>query len=210
MIEEKILAAQGAAEEENRPNPGRPRNSEIDELILSTARSLLAEGGYEAMTFEAIGKQTGIGRPTIYRRWRSKAHLAAAIAYGNHDSPMPVVDGELRAQIAALVEQIAKQYSISEIAAASLGLNSAYYNDEALREELHTPAETNARRQVRAIVAAGKANGTINEAADADILFDLIVGTVIYRTMFSSIPKPEDHTRKLVDHLLRAFAPPPA
>lgn len=194
-------------EEESRPNPGRPRNSEIDELILATARSLLKDSGYEGLTFEAIGKQTGIGRPTIYRRWPSKAHLAAAIAYGTHDSPMPTQEADLHTQIRALVSQVFKQYQNPEIAAASVGLINAYYNDNALRDELHSPVEANARRQVRAMVEHGKASGTINADADGDILFDMIVGTVIYRAMFSSIDRPSDHTAKLIEHLYRAFAP---
>ena len=197
-------------EEENRANPGRPRNSEIDDLILKTARALLTEGGYEAMTFEAIGKMTGIGRPTIYRRWPSKAHLAAAIAYGKYDSEMPTDRTTLESQIAALVDQVATQYANPEIASASVGLINAFFYDKALREELHTPAEVNARRQLRAMVEKGKADGIITPDADGDMLFDILVGTLIYRSMFSSTEKPADHSAKLTDALCRALAPPPS
>ena len=204
------MASASKTEEEHRITPGRPRNSEIDDLILKTARALLAEGGYEAMTFEAIGKATGIGRPTIYRRWPSKAHLAAAIAYGKYDSEMPTDHITLESQIAALVDQVATQYANPEIASASVGLINAFFHDKALREELHTPAETNARRQLRAMVKKGKADGIINQDADGDMLFDMLVGTLIYRSMFSSTTKPADHSGKLIEALCRAMAPPAA
>lgn len=202
------MESQIRQDDENRPQAGRPRNAEIDEQIIAAARALLAAGGYEALSFEAIGKQTGIGRPTIYRRWPSKAHLAATIAYGK-DRPLPRTEGALRPQIQALVEQVARQYGHPDIAAAAIGLINAFYNDEALRRELHTPAEKDARRQMREIVAAGKANGSIVQDADADVLFDMIVGTLVFRLMFSSTERPADHLEKLVDHLCRSLAPPP-
>lgn len=202
------MESQIRQDDENRPQAGRPRNAEIDEQIIAAARALLAAGGYEALSFEAIGKQTGIGRPTIYRRWPSKAHLAATIAYGK-DRPLPRTEGALRPQIQALVEQVARQYGHPDIAAAAIGLINAFYNDEALRRELHTPAEKDARRQMREIIAAGKANGSIVQDADADVLFDMIVGTLVFRLMFSSTERPADHLEKLVDHLCRSLAPPP-
>ena len=189
---------------EIRTGAGRPRSGEIDEQIVAAARSLLAEGGYESMTFEAIGKLTGIGRPTIYRRWPSKAHLAAAIAYGKN-RPLPRTDGDLRMQVQALVDQVARQYNHPEIAAAAIGLINAFNNDDALRSELHKPAEDDARRQMHEIVAAGQADGSVAADADADILFDMIVGTLIFRIMFSSKEIPADHSGKLVDHLCRAL-----
>ena len=208
LIEEGALASRTTDEDSSRAAPGRPRSSEIDELILSAARSLLADGGYEAMTFEAIGKVTGIGRPTIYRRWPSKAHLAAAITYGKYDSEMPTDRTSLKGQIAALVDQVAAQYANPEIASASVGLINAFFYDKALRDELHTPAEINARRQLRAMVEKGKADGIINPDADGDMLFDMLVGTLIYRSMFSSTEKPADHSIKLTEALCRALAPP--
>ena len=204
--EEKLLASQTRQDDETRSSAGRPRKSEIDDRIIAAARSLLANGGYEALSFEAIGKQTGIGRPTIYRRWPSKAHLAAAIAYGK-DRPLPKTDGDLRSQVEALVRQVEQQYSHPDIASAAIGLINAFYNDEALRNELHTPAENSARKQLQAIVADGKARGTIIADADADVLFDMIVGTLVFRIMFSSTERPEDHAGKLIDHLCRALAP---
>lgn len=206
--EEKALESQIGQDDESRPHAGRPRNAEIDEQIIAAARSLLAAGGYEALSFEAIGKQTGIGRPTIYRRWPSKAHLAAAIAYGKN-GPLPRTQGGLRPQIEALVRQVARQYSHPDIAAAAIGLINAFYNDEALRRELHTPAENDARRQMREIVTAGKAEGLIVQDADADVLFDMIVGTLVFRLMFSSTERPADHLETLVDQLCRSLAPQP-
>ena len=71
------------------------------------------------------------------------------------------------------------------------------------------PAENDARRQMREIVAAGKAEGLIVQDADADVLFDMIVGTLVFRLMFSSTERPADHLETLVDQLCRSLAPQP-
>jgi len=187
-----------------RPAAGRPRNADADEAILAAASKLLAEDGYDGLSYEAIGKMAGLGRPTIYRRWPTKVHLAAAVAYGDGRA-FPEVEGSLRTQIEALVTQVRDLYSRPDVAAASVGLISALRSSEDLREELHTPAENEARTQLRAMVERAKAEGEAREDSDADVLFDTIVGSLIFRLVFSSLPPADDIVTRLSDHLYRAI-----
>jgi AcrR family transcriptional regulator len=60
-----------------RRRPGRPRRRTADDAITRAARDLLAERGFQAATIEAIALRAGVGRNTIYRRWRSKEELIA-------------------------------------------------------------------------------------------------------------------------------------
>ncbi len=57
--------------------PGRPRRRSTDDAITRAALDLLAERGFQAATIEAIALRAGVGRNTIYRRWRSKEELIA-------------------------------------------------------------------------------------------------------------------------------------
>ena len=63
--------------ETGRRRPGRPRRRTTQEAITKAARDLLAERGFQAATIEAIADRAGVGRNTIYRRWRSKEELIA-------------------------------------------------------------------------------------------------------------------------------------
>lgn len=203
---EEAAISRKAALEAVRKGSGRPRNLEIGEQILGAARALLAEGGYDALTFEAIVQRTGIGRPTIYRRWPTKAHLVAAITYGPDDELLET-GGSLAEQLRSLVDQVAQGYSRPGIGPATVGLISAYQNDPALRAALHNPVENKARRKLHAIVEDAKKRGVIDSCADADIMFDMIVGTVIFRLIFSSADRPENFVEELTANLCRAFAP---
>ncbi len=51
------------------------RDPDVEAQVLSATRRLLAERGYRRTSIDAIAEASGISRPTIYRRWPSKAHV---------------------------------------------------------------------------------------------------------------------------------------
>jgi AcrR family transcriptional regulator len=66
-----------ASDVETPKRPGRPRRRSADDAITSAALDVLAERGFQGATIEAIAERAGVGRNTIYRRWRSKEELIA-------------------------------------------------------------------------------------------------------------------------------------
>ncbi|NYI92362.1 AcrR family transcriptional regulator [Amycolatopsis endophytica] len=48
-----------------------------DRRLTDAALTLLAEGGYEAVTMEKAATVAGVGKATVYRRWASRADLVA-------------------------------------------------------------------------------------------------------------------------------------
>lgn len=188
---------------------GRPRDADADESILAAARELLANDGFEAMSFEAIAQMTGVTRPTIYRRWPSKAHLASEIAHGGDASIADVLDREgLRPQIKAFLEQLVSQYERPEMRAATAGLAVSYMRTPELRAELHDPLEKATRAKFAAIVEKALQCGLMRSGTEADTLFDTLVGAVIFRTIFSAVPMDRDSFIKAVcEIVLDGIAP---
>ncbi|MGW3111150.1 TetR/AcrR family transcriptional regulator [Streptomyces sp. NPDC001091] len=82
---------------------GPARDPARDALILRAATELLAEGGYPAMTMDKAAARAGVGKATVYRRWPSRAELAAeALGHaGLTDDVVPVVlgSGHLRDEL---------------------------------------------------------------------------------------------------------------
>ncbi|SHN25177.1 TetR/AcrR family transcriptional regulator [Cryptosporangium aurantiacum] len=93
---------------------GPPRDPARDAKILRAATELLAEGGYPALTMDKAAARAGVGKATVYRRWQSRAELAAE-ALGNAgltDDVVPVIigSGQLREELnATLVSAIGSQ-----------------------------------------------------------------------------------------------------
>src|ERR687894_392068 len=54
---------------------GRPRDPSRDDVIRAAILRLLADVGYGALTMDAVAAEAGVGKATIYRRWRTKQDL---------------------------------------------------------------------------------------------------------------------------------------
>lgn len=55
---------------------GRPRDKQSRKAILAATLKALQDRGYANLALEAVAKQAGVGKTTIYRWWTGKAALA--------------------------------------------------------------------------------------------------------------------------------------
>lgn len=118
-----------------RPNRGgRPRDPSRDGVIRKAILRLLADVGYGALTMDAVASQAGVGKATIYRRWRTKEDLVVDTIAGLEqkviDSPdTGTLEGDLRALLHSLVAIIN-----GPLGAATLALLSTVPHQPALAE----------------------------------------------------------------------------
>jgi AcrR family transcriptional regulator len=72
---------------------------------LRAATELLAEGGYPALTVDKAAARAGVGKATVYRRWKSRAELAAeALDHAgltDNLAPVRIGPGQLRDELVA-------------------------------------------------------------------------------------------------------------
>src|SRR3712207_8338926 len=81
---------------------GRPRDPSRDGVIRAAILRLPAEVGYSALTMDAVAAEAGVGKATIYRRWRTKEELVVdTVSDLNREIAVPAdtgsVEGDLRA-----------------------------------------------------------------------------------------------------------------
>src|SRR5689334_17860798 len=67
------------------PARGRPRDPRTQRSILDATRTLLATTGYDQISIDAIARAADVSRPTVYRRWPSKAHIVFDAVFGTAD-----------------------------------------------------------------------------------------------------------------------------
>ena len=72
---------------------GRPRRAEADAEILEAALAMLRAGGYRELSLDEVARRAGTAKSSIYRRWPSKAALAAEIV--RREVPPPEADAAL-------------------------------------------------------------------------------------------------------------------
>ena len=170
--------------------PGRPRDPRVAEAALAATRELLVEVGYHRLSYELIGRRAEVSRPTLYRRWPSKAHLvhdAVFLHRGGDGWPdgLDVAEG-LRRMIGRLVES----YARPEAQAALPGL-LADLHDPALRHSVLDALQQPVRAAFAERIAAGIRAGRLRADVDAQLLLDVVIGAVLQRVVAQRDTDPQ-------------------
>jgi AcrR family transcriptional regulator len=178
------------------PAPGRPRDPQKDEDVLTATRALLAEVGYQRTTIAAVARRAGVGVPTIYRRWPRREALIEDAAFGHiQPAPLPVATGDLRTDLKAWVEIFLAQLADPVTRAAVPGLLLAWQHDEELYQRFLLRNE----RDVRALFTALLAGDGVAKHAEAT--FDFLVNTTMIRAVTLGMIDADEYCERTADAL---------
>jgi AcrR family transcriptional regulator len=193
------VAPKAQSADSARPDPraGRSRAA-----ALRAAREILVTDGWDAVTQERVAERAGIGRATVYRHWPRVGDLvhdtleqeivAVALAPTSHLRAdlidhlrlirAVVADGGFSRVLAALVDRAERDERVNQI-------------------KLDIVAEGTS--PIAGRLAEAVSGGEIRVRA-LDITVGQLVGTLIYRQMFSGEPVDDGFLGALVDEVLGA------
>jgi AcrR family transcriptional regulator len=182
--------------------PGRPRSERAHRAILQATLELLSESGYRAMTMEEVQRRAGVGKATIYRRWRSKEELVVeTISALSAEIAAPDM-GSLAGDFAALSDAVV----VSAQATGLEVLMPRLLVEVAGEPELHAIFSAQLveprRDAMRTVLARAQARGEIRADVDVEVAIDLLVGPVIYRFLIAG--GDLQAARALAPHALEA------
>ncbi|MDH6676813.1 AcrR family transcriptional regulator [Rhodococcus sp. LBL1] len=186
---------------------GPQRDPAIDEAVLRATRELLIENGYAATSIDAIATRAGVGRPTIYRRWPSKAHIV-------HDAVYPVMETENVSDDLEIAEEIGRLtygavalFGDAAAREAVPGLMSEGRGDPELRKALVTDQIEVIREELGDRIARAVDAGELREGIDADTLLDVIAGAAIFAQSARDVQDQQRLASTLVDLVLNGVLP---
>ena len=164
--------------------PGRPRSAEAHAAILRAALELAVAGGLGGLSMEAIAARAGVGKATIYRRWKTKEALFAeaigSIAVMPDIPDTGTVRGDLDAASSAAIGRLAPEaFQVIPRLMAEAG------DDPALREALDSALLRPRRAAIGEILRRGVARGELREDIDVDIVTEMLIGPLVTRTLTS-------------------------
>ncbi|QBJ96306.1 TetR/AcrR family transcriptional regulator [Rhodococcus sp. ABRD24] len=185
---------------------GPQRNPAIDEAVLNATRELLVENGYAGTSIDAIATRAGVGRPAIYRRWPSKAHIV-------HDAVYPVTESEsvsdlaIGDEIRRLIFGAVALFGDAATREAVPGLMSEGRSSEELRralisDQLEVIREELGRRMAQAVEA-----GELRDGVDPDTLLDVIAGAAIFAQSVRDLQDQERLAASLAEIVLNGVLP---
>ena len=111
------------------------RSARIREAVLAAARAQLADSGYSGLSPGAVAARAGVDRATIYRRWPTRARLAAdAVMDLAQDAVRVPNTGDATSDLRAFAAQIADLITAPDAIRLVAALAAARAEDPELRE----------------------------------------------------------------------------
>ena len=185
-------------------SPGRPRSEEAHRRILKATYELVSEIGFNQLTMEAIAVRAKVGKPTIYRRWSSKAHLVGEAFFSPPNQEWSYSDTDsakknLRWQMYHVVNLMSTPHG--QIIAALIGGGQADPElINAFRENWLTPTQ----QFTAAIIKKGIKLGEFPNHVNLQTTIDVIYGGVFFRLMIKHAPLTHGFVDELIDLVLKA------
>ncbi|MGW3249423.1 TetR/AcrR family transcriptional regulator [Streptomyces fungicidicus] len=197
---------------------GRPRSAAADAAILAATREALVELGWSKLTLGDVAVRAGVAKTTLYRRWSGKNELVVDAVAELFDELVLPDRGSLAADIEGVVLQFAAILARPEARSGLMAVVSESTRDEALRERIRASIVDRQKRLVLAGRARAQARGELPPESDAgeaartvDLIFDMVAGAVVHRTLVSAEPADEEwvhgFTRVLLSGLYAAPDP---
>jgi AcrR family transcriptional regulator len=161
---------------EDRPAPDR-------RAILAAALALLAEVGFERRSIEAIAAYAGVGKPTIYRRWKTKEDLVADALSRVKATPVVPDTGDLRADITALADAFAAAVRDPLGRRVITLIIDTLTNNQPLAERYWERFGALKNDALRTVLVRARERGQLRVDANLDVILDLLSGYVRYQLL---------------------------
>ncbi|MFJ9742469.1 TetR/AcrR family transcriptional regulator [Streptomyces sp. NPDC101166] len=188
---------------------GRPRSAAADAAILAATRAALVELGWSKLTLGDVATRAGVAKTTLYRRWPGKNELvvdAVAELFGELRLPDR---GSLAADIEGVVLQFAAILARPEARSGLMAVVAESTRDEALRARIRSSIVDPQKDLVLEGRARAQRRGELPPETDpleatrtVDLIFDVVAGAVVHRTLVSDEPADEEWVRSFTKVLL--------
>ncbi|MFJ4968356.1 TetR/AcrR family transcriptional regulator [Streptomyces sp. NPDC088755] len=174
---------------------GRPRSTAADAAILEATRASLVDLGWSKLTMGDVATRAGVAKTTLYRRWTGKNELvvdAVAVLFDELELPDR---GSLAADVQGVVLQFAALLERPETRTALMAVVAESTRDDSLRRRIRSAIVDRQKRLVLLGRERAQARGELRyeddasaAARNADLIFDVIAGAVVHRTLVSAEP----------------------
>ncbi|MFE3854399.1 TetR/AcrR family transcriptional regulator [Streptomyces griseorubiginosus] len=191
------------------PVRGRPRSEAVERSIIEAVIKLLEDGVPLAeLSIERIARTAGVGKATIYRRWNGKEELFVDVVR-TAEPPDPELPGtSMRDDLVALLEQLRQRGLMTRSSALLHSVFAQMKSSPKVWGAYHAIVVAPRRRKQLDILRRGQANGELRADIDIELLNDLFVGPMLFRTiMLPGSALPEGLSEQIVDSVLEGLRP---
>jgi AcrR family transcriptional regulator len=171
--------------------------------IMDAVYALLQKESVRDLTMEAVAKRAGVGKPTLYKWWPTKATLVLAMLCErmapNLEKPVGLnAEESLRLRVRRLIDAFNGPFG--PIVA---GLVAEGQSEPAIRQAFFDRWVSPRRTATIADLQRAKDTGELRGKTEPELLNDAIFGAIYYRLLLRSGPLTRRFGEELVEQVLR-------
>src|ERR1700688_1552327 len=172
-------------------------------VIMDAVYALLEEKSVRDLTIEAVAKRAGVGKPTLYKWWPTKATLVLAMLCERMAPKLerPTVltaEQSLRFRVRSLIDAFNGPFG--KIVA---GLIAEGQSEPAVLQEFFGRWVSPRRTATMGDLTRGKDAGELRSETEPELVNDAIFGAIYYRFLLRSRPLTRRFGEELVEQILR-------
>ena len=190
------------------PTPGtrRPggRTAKVRRAVLDATLDELVEHGFNGLNLDQVATAAGVGKTTVYRRWRNAAGLVTDLLADLADqSVTPPDTGDLAGNLAVQAESVLGAITDPRLGATFAAIISGATCTESTSQALQRFHE---RRidEWAGNIAPAIASGELPAGTDARELVRAVAAPLYYRWLVTREPVDADTARRSVTAALAA------
>jgi AcrR family transcriptional regulator len=184
---------------------GRPRDEGADARILQAAAGLMLERGVPDVTVDEVAELAMVGKATVYRRYPSKAELAARALESLFRAHVAIPDtGSFRGDM----EQVyldTISFAASPRGNAFLRLATAAASRSRKAADVYRRAYEMRRDEFGVIIDRALLRGELSRDLVRPIFLDSLPALLVFRTITNQPLPPLEMVPALVDGMLNAL-----
>jgi len=182
---------------------GRPRDHAREVEILEVVLRLVAEQGYDSLTFEEVARRAQASKATLYRRWQTKRDMVVAAIKAGPASGSAADDvhtGSLRGDLLALCGRLDATMRSADGAMSLMLLQAGLEDPELCRHIEEATGPTGAKLPASVLFAAIR-RGELPEGAHP-FPYEEITGSVLLLRRLNGLPTGPEYLAQLVDSII--------
>ena len=181
---------------------GRSEKARV--AVLEAADDLLVDGGYAALTMEAIAARAGVAKQTVYRWWPTKTDILfdAFVADVAEDLPPAPDTGDAERDLRRHLARLAGFLVRTHAGAVFRALAGVAQHDPAVADRLRRDFVDPQRERDRAPVRRALDAGLLPRGTDVEVAVDQLTAPIYHRVLVTGQRVPRSYTDRLVDAVL--------
>ncbi|MEI9998678.1 MAG: TetR/AcrR family transcriptional regulator [Verrucomicrobiota bacterium] len=192
------------------PSPAGPdasrRRAGVHEAIIEAAERLLKKMGYGRVTIEAIARESGAGKQTIYRWWPNKGAIFNELYNSLAARTIPPPDlGSCEKEVTEFCFEVHKLWRETAAGPAFAGMVAEAQADPVTMHQWRDDFLPHRREAIRVILRRAQDRGELPKNLDLELATDVCFGFNMYRLLTGRLIASREEARKIAALVVRGW-----